>query len=141
MLNLNKRYLDNMLRSPGVRGSSGILAEYGGEALFESASATAQRWEPHLAALEQYGESFFDYSLEGEKYIISRSYAGQYGICYYMFTKADELYTVPYTIDHSADRRVRAGAGGAVFAGAALPQPAAVCKAGPYHRHPAGGKR
>ena len=98
VLNLNKRYLDNMLRSPGVRGSSGILAEYGGEALFESASATAQRWEPHLAALEQYGESFFDYSLEGEKYIISRSYAGQYGICYYMFTKADELYTVPYTI-------------------------------------------
>lgn len=98
VLNLNKRYLDGMLRSPSVRGSSGILAEYSGAVLFDSGSATAQSWEPHLSALAQYGESFFDYSLDGEKYIISRSYAGQYGICYYMFTKASELYRVPYTI-------------------------------------------
>lgn len=98
VLNLNKRYLDGTLGHAETRGISGILAEYNGQVLFESDSGTARCWAPELAALEQSGQDFFEYDLDGEVYIISRLAAGKYGIRYYMFTKSSELYALPHAI-------------------------------------------
>lgn len=98
VLNLDKQYWDDMLCNTDVRGSSEMLAEHDGSVLFESCSDLEKKWGPHLAALDQYESDFFDYELDGERYMVSRSNLGQYNIRYYMFTKTHDLYQVLYTI-------------------------------------------
>lgn len=98
ILNLDTRYISNALDFTQSRGVCGILAEYNGSTLFDSGADATLHWEQELEHLNANEDNFFSHTLEGEDYLVSRLSAGRYGIRYYMFTRASELYALPRTI-------------------------------------------